>query len=191
MKKWTPTLLAIIVLATGAVAGSIKVWNTSDFLSANDLNANFAHIHGLMVGGHGPRLVNADVSAAANIDLSKINVGNLLPRSQGIISGSWGSISAPSGIAFTWISYGGWIASGVSGGSGSYTFSTASARTAGKWFIVATPLATANSNNYKVNCLGYPTPSYTTTRFTVDCKDATTGTGVDVPIFVQIYDTNP
>ncbi len=78
MKK---TLIAVaMLLALYAGASTIKVWTNGDALTAADLNAVFAHIHGTMVGGHGARLVNADVSASAAISQSKIVRGANIPR---------------------------------------------------------------------------------------------------------------
>lgn len=73
-------IAAVAVLLAGvALAGSIHVWSTNDVLSASDLNGNFAHIHNLMVGGHGPRLVDADVSGGANIAYTKIQANPRTP----------------------------------------------------------------------------------------------------------------
>lgn len=55
--------------------GAIKTWSSGETLTSSDLNANFAHIHSTMVGGHGGRLVNADINAAANIASSKLANG--------------------------------------------------------------------------------------------------------------------
>lgn len=79
MKRWLPTILAFVVVTGAAVAGSIKSW-TNEVLTAADLNANFSHIHGSMVGGHGARLVNADVSASAAIAHSKLATPALVPK---------------------------------------------------------------------------------------------------------------
>jgi hypothetical protein len=78
VKKWL--FLAAAVVALAAFAGPIKTWTSGDIIGSGDLNANFAHIHQTMVGGHGARLVNADVAANANIAVSKINGGGLIPR---------------------------------------------------------------------------------------------------------------
>lgn len=75
--------VAALVLMLGipvAYAGAIKVWSSYETLTASDLNANFAHIHNTMVGGHGARLVNADVSPSAAIASSKLAAGAGIPR---------------------------------------------------------------------------------------------------------------
>ncbi len=84
MKRfWTAALL---LLAATAAAGTIKVWSNGDTLTAADLNANFAHIHGTMVGGHGAKLVNADVNAAAAISHSKLENHSLIPKAVGSVN---------------------------------------------------------------------------------------------------------
>lgn len=72
-------VVGIFLASAIAFAGTIKVWGTNDVLSAADLNANFAHIHNLMVGGHGPRLVNADVASGAAIAYTKISTNPYIP----------------------------------------------------------------------------------------------------------------
>lgn len=79
--RYGAVIAALLVLATAtAIAGSIKVWNSGEVLTSSDLNANFAHIHNVMVGGHGARLVNADVNASAAIAHSKLATPALLPK---------------------------------------------------------------------------------------------------------------
>lgn len=80
MTKHKKGILAAVLLAAVASAGSIKVWTTGEYITAATINANFAHIHNLMVGGHGPRLVNADVSGSAAISHSKLATPALLPK---------------------------------------------------------------------------------------------------------------
>lgn len=79
--KQAAALFAGIVLVSGiAFSSSIKVWASGESLSTADLNGNFAHIHNLMVGGHGARLVNADVNASAAIAHSKLATPALVPK---------------------------------------------------------------------------------------------------------------
>lgn len=68
------------LLAVPAFAGAIKTWASGEILRAADLNSNFTHIHNSMVGGHGARLVDADVSASALIAHSKLATPALVPR---------------------------------------------------------------------------------------------------------------
>lgn len=91
MRKYAIAFLVSVFCGAVAVAmvppitafiesGSIKTWSTGERLTSSDLNANFNHIHSLMVGGHGGRLVNADVSASAAISYTKIQNGTAIPR---------------------------------------------------------------------------------------------------------------
>lgn len=79
-------ILCILLLATLAVASSIKVWSGGEILRSSDLNSNFAHIHNNMVGGHGPRLVDADVSASAAIAHSKMATPALVPKAYAMVT---------------------------------------------------------------------------------------------------------
>ena len=79
MKRWLPVTVAILGVAVFALAGPIKVWSNGDYVLSSDLNANFQHIHDTMVGGHGPRLTNADVAPNAGIALSKLAQTFALP----------------------------------------------------------------------------------------------------------------
>lgn len=80
MKKYLLPAVTILLIAGIANAGAIKVWVAGELLRYTDLNANFAHIHNLMVGGHGARLVNSDVSASAAISFSKLENSALIPK---------------------------------------------------------------------------------------------------------------
>lgn len=62
------------------LSGAIKVWSSGEDITSTDLNANFAHIHNKMVGGHGARLVDADVSPTANITTSKLAAYRFIPK---------------------------------------------------------------------------------------------------------------
>lgn len=86
--KQTLKYVGIFLLSAAiAFAGSIKVWGTHDVLTASDLNANFQHIHNTMVGGHGARLVDADVAGNAAIQYTKVTTNPLTPT-------AWGRFSA-------------------------------------------------------------------------------------------------
>lgn len=84
---WALIVIAALALFFGgtAVASTIKVWSTGETLKASDLNSNFAHIHNAMVGGHGARLVNGDVSATAAIAHSKLATPALVPKAWGVV----------------------------------------------------------------------------------------------------------
>lgn len=86
MTKYKWGIVGALAVAAFAIAGPIKVWGPGETLTSTDLNANFQHIHNLMVGGHGPRLVNADVSANAGISHSKLATPALLPKMWTIVA---------------------------------------------------------------------------------------------------------
>lgn len=88
MRRYFPHL-ALLALAAGvALAGPIKTWTTGEVITAADINANFNHIHNLMVGGHGARLSNADVAPGAAIAHSKLATPVLLPKATALLSGN-------------------------------------------------------------------------------------------------------
>ena len=78
-------VLTAITIAGVTNASAIKVW-TAETLRYSDLNANFAHIHNTMVGGHGARLVDSDVASGASIAHSKLATPALLPRMWALVS---------------------------------------------------------------------------------------------------------
>jgi hypothetical protein len=84
MKKFIQFVVGVtmllLIVNVPAVASAIKTWGASENVTATYLNSNFAHIHNTMVGGHGARLVNGDVSASAAIAHSKMATPLLLPK---------------------------------------------------------------------------------------------------------------
>lgn len=82
MVRW-----GFIAALFGAVAlsATIRTFTVGDVIQPSDLNANFTHIHNTMVGGHGGRLVDADVNSAAAIAHSKMATPGVLPKSTFII----------------------------------------------------------------------------------------------------------
>lgn len=94
-------ILGAVLLAAVAGAGSIKVWSTGEYITSTDLNANFAHIHNQMVGGHGARLVNADVSNSAAISHSKLATPALVPKAWAVIDTCVGSTDGGAGSTCT------------------------------------------------------------------------------------------
>jgi hypothetical protein len=63
-----------------AHGGAIKSWNTGEILKATDLNTNFNHLHDNMVGGHGARLLDADVASGAAIAHTKLATPALVAK---------------------------------------------------------------------------------------------------------------
>lgn len=83
MRKYGWVIIAL-TLCCGLAYGTdliLNLWGSSHrTLTATELNFNFDHIHKNMVGGHGPRLVNADVHPNAAISKRKINNSASTPR---------------------------------------------------------------------------------------------------------------
>lgn len=108
MKKQIAGALAAVLLVAGlANASAIKVWVSGELLRYTDLNANFAHIHATMVGSHGARLVNSDVSATAAIALTKLATPQLIPKmfvSMGSVcaAGTCSTVSSQGITSVTW-----------------------------------------------------------------------------------------
>jgi hypothetical protein len=87
-----------------AHGGAIKSWSTGEILKATDLNANFNDIHNAMVGGHGARLVDADVSSGAAISHSKLATPALVAKAKGLVGVPGGAVcdgAAAAGTACT------------------------------------------------------------------------------------------
>lgn len=103
---------AVVLTHKPAQAGSIKTW-TNEQLSPSDLNTTFQHIHNNMVGGHGARLVNADVSTSAAIGHSKMATPALLPK-------AWATLSAACGASPCTIAAGSGVTSITRSGAGLY-----------------------------------------------------------------------
>lgn len=74
--------IASLLILTGA----IKTWQSGENINVADLNSNFQHIHSLMVGGHGGRLVDADVNSSANISSSKLAAYRQIPVAWGFVT---------------------------------------------------------------------------------------------------------
>lgn len=168
-------------IALAALAGPIKTWQAGEVITANDINANFQHIHNLMVGGHGARLVNADVNANAGIAHSKLATPALLPRIAAI--GGTPSAACTSGTCALTNLNG--IASIVhTGTTGTYTVTFSAARANATYAVSVTP---------QTNLVAYCRPlgsGYTTSTFTVECYN-TSGVLTNSSLFVAVYDDNP
>lgn len=103
------------LLLAGSIVGasSIKTWSNGDTLLPADINANFQHIHNTMVGNHGARLVNSDVSASANISYAKIQNGRGIARAFGGTATTCSSTPCSKRDSFnvgtiTWVADGGY-----------------------------------------------------------------------------------
>lgn len=75
------TLLVWVLVPVVVLGGSINTFSNGTTLDAARLNYNFNHLHNNMIGaGHDTKLVDADVSATANIAHSKLATPYLIPK---------------------------------------------------------------------------------------------------------------
>lgn len=84
MKKLA--VFAILFVAGLALSGPIHSWATGEYITAADLNANMTHLHNNLGHGHGPVIVNADVSTNAAIAHSKLATPGLVPKAWAVMT---------------------------------------------------------------------------------------------------------
>lgn len=175
MKKYIPHALFLLLVAGVAFGGAIKTWATGEVLRAADLNSNFAHIHNTMVGGHGARLVDSDVSASAAISHSKLATPMLVPRAMGTVETAGGNSCTASPCAV--IESTG-ITSVTRSGAGVYSV-TIPARADADFVVLITP---ARSQDRVCSFV-----SNTTSNFGVNCFD-TAGAAADARFNIVLFD---
>jgi len=183
MKKWLPVAVAILISSTLVLAGTIKVWGSGDLLTSTDLNANFAHIHNTMVGGHGSRLINADVHPLAAIAHSKMATPTLIPKMVvGIGTPSPSTVCSVNGTCAQFMAAGLPV--------------TVTRTAAGVYGVTWTVVRPNQTYLPLVNMVFAAGPGYCGAQaplaagFTVQCKD-TTGTSQDAVVAVSVYDDDP
>ena len=166
-------LTALIVGVGAAFGGVIKTWSAGQILTPTDLNANFAHIHNNMVGGHGARLVDADVSATAAIATTKLAGGALIPR-------AWSQMTAECTVNGTCaLADSSGITSVVRTGEGAYTVTLSQTRT-GNYLTLLTMF-----NSTTEMCT---VQTQTTTTFTMSCHFTATGVAEDGAFGLLVMD---
>lgn len=166
-------------------AGTITQFNSDDTLSPTALNSNFNHIHGTMVGGHGARLTDSDVSPTAAISHSKLASPKLLPR-------AWVAIAA--NCAFPCLEVLNSASTGVSSishtavGRWTVTWSVARATTAYGVFIQ--PSYITDTPPPSLVLCGYSRvgAEFATTAINVACETRGGGALIDVPFTVLMMD---
>lgn len=178
---------AVSLVALVALAGPIKTWSAGEVITANDLNANFQHIHNLMVGGHGARLVNGDVSASAAISHSKLATPALIPKAMG------GIYTPCDGGTCTWNVNSGFTSTITRGSIGQYTLSFSSSRANANYVPVVTPVGDGINSPTKIHC--GPVPTFAVGSFGVHCGlDVPDGGGAigfaDMPFSVVVFDND-
>lgn len=153
-------LLGVVIAYTGpTIASTIKTWSNGSTLTAADLNANFQHIHSTMVGGHGAKLVDADVSGSAAIAYTKLSANPAWPKAATSVLSSCTVADAGCTVAVNVGSVVTNVTHKVAVGTYLVSFSS---RTNG----VYTPIAQSHSSS--VFCV---THSFSATDFVVECRD--------------------
>ncbi len=183
MKKHLP-IIVVAIIAAIAYAGPIKTWSSGETITAGDLNANFAHIHNTMVGSHGARLVNTDVSASANIAHSKLANPAVLPKAMG------GVVTACSSGPCSWGFNSGHSATFARASAGNYTMTLSAPRPNAVYGAVATCGGTgANPCVCSIR-----SGTISTTTYQVDCSVFITDGGVqqnaDTAFTVSVFDND-
>lgn len=178
MKRW---LLPFLLFAGLTTAATIRTFVSGDIITAADLNANFSHIHNLMVGGHGARLVNADVSANAVIAHSKMATPGVLPKAIFIIGSGVTPCSA--GTCTVTGAAGATTSSVVYVTPGIYTATWTAARTNSVYLVQLTSQYCAAG----AGCFCSLQTGTSTTAFTVLCTDAA-GTATNAVVGVTVMD---
>ena len=184
MKNWFKWFVPSLLIGGVVTAGTIKTWSNGEVLTASQLNANFQHIHNLMVGGHGARLVDADVSASAAISTSKLAAYRLMPRTWVGVTYANGACGTAAG-ACTETSPAGTTVVGVS--AGLYTVTLGYTAQDTSYWPVITPISNGGAVSHV--CTVGDTP--TTTTFLVYCEnDANPPVATDVGFTAVVYDDN-
>lgn len=176
MKKLIVFLAA--VWAGYAISGPIHTWVSGEYITAADLNANMSHIHNNMVGGHGPRLVNADVSGSAAIAHSKLATPALLPK-------VWASVTATCATpaTCTLVDESGIASIAGQATTGEYLVTFDAARDTANYGTLVSAFGTAQD-------LTCHTTAQTTTTATVKCVTASTGADVDAAFTFMLLDSS-
>ncbi len=180
MKRFLPVIAAGLLVAGVALAGSIKNWSNGETIRATDLNGNFNHIHNTMVGGHGARLVDADVSPSASIAHTKLATPSLVPK-------AWALVSTVCTASPCTIAAGSGITSITRSSTGFYVATFTSARANATYSV----LISVHSASGDINC-SVPIAGPTTTFFNINCRDvnASPATDADSNFSVLVMDDN-
>ena len=179
MKNHKSLIGIILLLSSLAVAGAIKTWANGETLKSADLNGNFQHIHNLMVGGHGARLVDADVSITAAVASSKLAAYRRIPT--GWVSMAFSASGCGTAVAgCTVVTSSGMTITGT--GAGLYTVTLGYTATDTSYGVI---LSLKGDGTVKV-C---DTVNYATTQFQVVCK-TTAPAASDVGFTATVFDNN-
>lgn len=178
MKQWIKffglvALMNIVLYYGPALASTIHTFANGERITADNLNAVNTHIHNLMVGGHGPRLVDADVSSSAAISHTKVATPMLIPKAWATTAVSCAN---PCNETKT-------VSSGVGIIShtalGIWTIAWSTARADATYAVLITPVTGSRA------CSATPT---STTIATIACWDLATPTAADAAFTVVLFD---
>lgn len=170
----------LLVLSTLAWGGAVYRFRDGTHLAASHVNYNLKHLHDSMVGEHGPRLVDGDVSADAGIAFSKLAIPALVPVAWGYFGtcittadGTDCSNQNDQGLNFAEARV------GAAGADGLYTVWLDSSRTDTNYAVIVTPTGGSYSTCY-VN-------QKFVNAFYLDCQEVTGF--VDRAFSVLVMDT--
>ena len=184
-RVFAATVLAFMLGSIGAaLAGSIKSWSNGEILGSDDLNSNFSHIHGTMVGGHGARLVNADVASNAAIAHTKLATPALLPKAWAYVGSSActtgtcaQAASAGAAMTITWT------------GSGAYTVTWGTARSNANYAVFLSAHTVTASVPPSCYATGLGTTQFLMTCYDHDDADPPDATDMSFSILVMDNDS--
>lgn len=180
MTKTLKYAIMMTLVACAALAGAIHTWASGDTLTSADLNANFQHIHNLMVGGHGARLVDADVNASANITTTKLAAAPFIPKAYAML-GALACVGSPCTMTMSKN-----VTSWTRTSAGVYVINLTSPLTDQSYVVQVTGAARPAANLQVCVWNGFDTVS----KIDVNCFDSA-GAAVDVPaISVVVYNDN-
>lgn len=167
---------SLLVLGGFAVASSIKSWNGTEVVTNTDINTNFSHIHDNMVGGHGARLVNADVSASAAISHAKLATPALVPK-------AWASVTTACSADPCTITASSGIATARRTAAGNYYVTFSVARPNDSYGVVITP----GMGSAQIQC---KMEDYETASAIFICENQSTGADADIGWTIMILDND-
>jgi hypothetical protein len=136
-----------------------------------------------MVGSHGARLVNADISASAAIASSKLAAGGLFPK-------AFGGIYGPcDGGTCGWNVNSGFASTFTRSSAGQYTLTFAAARPNANYVSIVGDIGTGATPPYERKCSA---GSSTTTTLGINCGTTaiTGGSYQDWPFSVVVFDND-
>lgn len=181
MKK---ILAGLLLLMTGvSFAGTIHTFSNGEVLTADNLNQAFQHIHNTMVGGHGARLVDADVSSSAAIAASKVaGLSGNVPKMWAFLPDA--NKACGSGVSACTIKKPASSSLTITGlGAGTYNVTLGYTATDANYAVFATAFSGVSMGTCML-------VSQITTSFQITCSDLATPTNRDSGFSVIVYDDN-